>query len=445
MRKFLFLLVFALAGCDGDGGGGVKEEPTADQHPPNIFNLKLTPDAVEYMADGGSTQVTANFGYNDAGLDVLALKVAMPDGSVFSVPIDGPIDSYVGKLVEQFAIATDEVGEVEMEFWLVDSKGVTSPRLSAGVLVYGDVDEWFERMSDIPQPLNAVARWWGDSKFIAVGDHGTILTSPDGIAWTARDSGTDVALYDVACDPYACYAVGDSGTMLRSWDGETWEETWDGTENISLRSISSNPLLRYVGGSDLDDDTSFMMRYVPATDTWKTIDALAPGGSSITGIATSFGWPPAVHVATQTVMFPTPGAILTSADGLTWIRVAISAQNEETYSLLYDGERFWAGGTWGRIYASPDGVNWTTLQTPAQNAAFTAMAWNGSVLVAHGTFDDFIPASHYGVVTADSGATWETFVIGVDFESHGLAYADGRFVSVGRTTPDGEGAIFSTR
>ena len=51
-----------------------------------------------------------------------------------------------------------------------------------------------------------------------------------------------------------------------------------------------------------------------------------------------------------------------------------------------------------------------------------------------------------GVVTSDGGQTWETFVIGAAYEPRGLAYEDGRLVSVGQSlTEPGKGAIFTTQ
>jgi photosystem II stability/assembly factor-like uncharacterized protein len=445
MRKYLFFLVLVLVGCDGSDDG-FKGQPTADQHAPNIFNLELSPGSLEYMEGGGSTLVTVDFGYNDAGLDIKSLMVEMPDGSVLSIEIEGPIDSFVGKLTEQFTIATDEVGLREMELWLVDSMGDASPHLSAEVLVYGDPFNWRERMTGLPNALNDVAVGWLATRFIAVGDNGTILTSPDGLAWTSQESGTDVDLHAVACVWYLCYVVGDSGTVLSSWDGENWESRWDGPDNISLRTLHLSFVLEFAAGTDLADDVPFMMKYDNATDTWTEIDALPVGGTSITGIAAEFGFPSNMQVATQTIPFPDTGTILTSADGLTWVEVAISAGHESTYSVLYDGERFWVGGTAGHIYSSPDGVNWTAFQTPAFMSSMTAMVRNGSMLVAHGTNDFFGLGNQLGVITEDAGATWQTFEIGDDYETRGLAYADGRFVSVGRTLPaPGQGAIFSTQ
>lgn len=444
MRKCLFFLALVLVGCGGDGDGA-KQQPVADQHHPNIFSLEVSPDSVAYMEGGGSTLLTANFGYNDSGLDLESLMVEMPDGSVLNIAIKGPIESYVGRLSEQFSMATDEVGLHEIEIWLVDAKGDVSPHLTAGVLVYGEPTDWHERLTGLPNSLNDVAVGWQDFRFIAVGDNGTILTSPDGIAWTSQDSGTDVDLHAVACVFYLCYVVGDSGTVLSSWDGETWGSLWDGPDDVSLRALDRSFVLEFVAGTNLAGDVPVLMKYNSAADTWTQIDALPDGGTSITGIRTMYGPTANIHVATQEIPFPDTGMILTSADGLAWVEVAISAGHESTYSLLHDGERFWAGGTAGHVYSSPDGVNWTAFQTPAFMSSLTAMVHTGSMLVAHGTNEFFGLGNQVGVLTEDAGATWQTFEIGDDYETRGLAYADGRFVSVGRTLPaPGQGAIFST-
>ena len=444
MRKSLFLIALVLAGCGGDGDG-FKQQPVADQHPPNIFNLTLSPASLDYMEGGGSTLVTAEFGFNDAGRDIVSLEVKMPDGSTVSIDIAEKTGEQIGKVTEQVSVATTEVGPCRMEFRLVDSEGDSSQQLTGYVLVAGNSSDWRQRLTGLPHALNAVASWWGDPKFVAVGDGGTIVTSADGIAWTLRDSGTEVNLHDVICDPYACYAVGDYGTVLRSWDGETWEETWDGPDDFSLRTIGNNLLLLYIAGTNVADDTPVILRFDFATSAWVEVDLLPQGGTSITGIATSFGIPPDTYVATQEVPFPDPGTLLTSADGRTWIEVAISSGHESTYSPLFDGERFWVGGTAGHVYSSADGVNWMELQTPAQMSSLTAMVHTGSLLLAHGTNEFFGLGDQVGVMTEDAGATWQTFQIGEDYETRGLAYADGRFVSVGRTLPvPGQGAIYST-
>src|SRR5690606_33448874 len=58
--------------------------------------------------------------------------------------------------------------------------------------------------------------------WVAVGNNGTILTSPDGTTWTSRNSGTTLNLRDVAYDGNLWVAVGWDGTILTSPNGVTW-------------------------------------------------------------------------------------------------------------------------------------------------------------------------------------------------------------------------------
>jgi Bacterial Ig-like domain (group 2) len=57
---------------------------------------------------------------------------------------------------------------------------------------------------------------WSGTQFVAVGDGGTILTSPDGVAWTVQASGISDALRSVAWSGTQYLAVGDEGLVLGS-------------------------------------------------------------------------------------------------------------------------------------------------------------------------------------------------------------------------------------
>lgn len=72
--------------------------------------------------------------------------------------------------------------------------------------------------------------FWTGSQFIAVGENGAIVTSPDGITWTARNSGVTATLYGAAASPTRLAVVGTSGTIVTSDDdGTTWVQQSSGT------------------------------------------------------------------------------------------------------------------------------------------------------------------------------------------------------------------------
>jgi photosystem II stability/assembly factor-like uncharacterized protein len=69
-------------------------------------------------------------------------------------------------------------------------------------------------------PLYAVA--WGNQQFVAVGEGGTILTSPDAHTWTQRTSATSEYLYSMIWANQQFVAVGWNGTILTSPDARSW-------------------------------------------------------------------------------------------------------------------------------------------------------------------------------------------------------------------------------
>lgn len=57
---------------------------------------------------------------------------------------------------------------------------------------------------------------WCTDKFVAVGAGGSIKTSPDGVTWTSRTSGTSSDLYGVSEHNGVLLVTGNAGTVLRS-------------------------------------------------------------------------------------------------------------------------------------------------------------------------------------------------------------------------------------
>lgn len=91
---------------------------------------------------------------------------------------------------------------------------VTSQPLHADYL-----DTWnWRNPLPVGEYLNSVIH--GDGAFVAVGDMGTILTSPDSVTWTIRSSGTDVSLHGVTYGNSTFVAVGGE-VILQSGSSET--------------------------------------------------------------------------------------------------------------------------------------------------------------------------------------------------------------------------------
>src|SRR5262249_10627584 len=63
---------------------------------------------------------------------------------------------------------------------------------------------------------------YSNGLYVAVGQQGTVVTSPDGINWTAQDSTMLNNLLSVTCGWAGFLAVGVNSTMISSPDGVNW-------------------------------------------------------------------------------------------------------------------------------------------------------------------------------------------------------------------------------
>ena len=98
---------------------------------------------------------------------------------------------------------------------------------------------------------------------MAMGTSGTVLTSPDGITWTSQTSGTLNPLYCVTWTGNQLVAGGGGfsatpingmyvykGVILTSPDGVTWTSRISGTTSDLRSVVSTGTKLVAVGGVD---------------------------------------------------------------------------------------------------------------------------------------------------------------------------------------------------
>jgi len=173
--------------------------------------------------------------------------------------------------------------------------------------------------------MNAIAV--GAGLFIAVGDGGTLFTSPDLLLpWTQRvsDTGTTEDLYGVSLLNGLFVATGANGTLLTSPEGANWTARNSNTPN-ALRGAAFAAL---TGGP----------RYVAVGDA---------------------------------------GTIVTSADGITWDSPVAPPLAANLTSVVF-GSRFVAVGQGGAVAYSDDGLNWTQTTAGTNDLA--------RVLFAPGTY-----------------------------------------------------------
>ncbi len=167
-----------------------------------------------------------------------------------------------------------------------------------------DLKEWTKQDSKAAQNLMNVG--FGLGMFVAVGQKGTITTSPDGINWTLQTSKHTGFIWDVATDGKHLVAAAQWGRVLTSTDGVNWT----------------------VHETDLP---------------WHLTDVAYGNGTFV-----AVGWDGQI-VQSETVATPQPsGEIRLSNPTKTW-----------PFEFLLNGD---AGATY-TIQATSDFKTWTTLTT----------------------------------------------------------------------------------
>ena len=201
---------------------------------------------------------------------------------------------------------------------------------------------------------------WADTLnlFVAVSTSGTgnrVLTSPDGITWTARQSAADNTWNAIAWNGTILVAVSSTGTGTRcmtSTDGITWT-----------------------------------IRTTPADNSWASVV-----------------WSPTLNLFCAVATTGVGNRIMTSPDGINW------TARQSPADLSWTGVT-WAGGTTNlfvavaltgndnRITTSPDGINWT-LRNVSTNTGFRSVTWSSTLnlLVAVGDGG--------GIQTSPNGINW---------------------------------------
>jgi hypothetical protein len=88
------------------------------------------------------------------------------------------------------------------------------------VLTSDDGVLWTARSSGVTNWIYHTA--YLNGQFVGVGEGGVVVTSSDGLAWTRRNSGTTKWLNTVGFHEGKYYAAGGQGTVLASSDAVSW-------------------------------------------------------------------------------------------------------------------------------------------------------------------------------------------------------------------------------
>jgi len=279
---------------------------------------------------------------------------------------------------------------------------------------------WQTASSGTGSRLSAVT--YGNGLFVAVGNGGVILTSPDGSFWTFRNSAAQKNFRDVTYGNGIFLASADTGNFDRSeiyvsTDGINWERrTSDNTNSLMSLSFgngifvasarSSSPALSGVASST----NGIHWNYTNIG----TVVSLAFGGSAFVASGGNF----------QTWI---------SSDGLSW--KSSTSFTTPTFATMTYGAGWFVGvqGNGGSS-ASPDGINWA-LGGSQNISTVTSISYGNGLFVVVGE-----AVNSFSVST--NGLNWTSIAFYPQSKIFDVTFAHGSFVAVGDaglivTSPNG--------
>jgi hypothetical protein len=312
-----------------------------------------------------------------------------------------------GGSVPQASVDTDAQGEASVE-WTVGEPG--SPQtLTATVAA----------LTPVTFTATSTVAW------VAVGccEPNAIVTSLDGITWTARPTEFDRA-FAVAFNGEQWVVAGQSDVLLAtSPDGITWTErdvpiadfamavAWDGTQWVAggccTGNLATSPdgitwteretALEYVLGLAGNGSQWVAVGFAPdhsierSTDgvTWSPVDG-GPEGEEAWGVA----WNGTLWMATEGLA----GRVYTAPDAETWTPQPILG-TESAHAASWNGTMWLVSGSSGDVALSADAIDWTTHDTGLQSNY--AAAWSGLQWIVVGS-----PVVSTRIATSPDGMTW---------------------------------------
>ena len=255
--------------------------------------------------------------------------------------------------------------------------------------------------------------------FVAVGDYGVILVSPDGENWTARYQPQSVGFTRVCRSNGSYVVMGQQfGAGSNTWSAVLWTS---------------------------DDALTWTTRYT-ATNT--VVTGLAAGNGILVAVAvmTSPGepvtaqslvstdgqqWNPAGTISQRWISDITFGngvfvaiggsRIFASDDAAAWIEATVPTGSSLRAVGFHLGQ-FVAVGEAGMILTSPDGLEWTS-RSSGSTASLSAVAGGAGYVAVAGNSGT--------VLTSQDGVSWVPR-LGSLLDLRGLAYGADTFVAFGR-------------
>ncbi len=209
-----------------------------------------------------------------------------------------------------------------------------------GIQTSPDGQAWTPRDSTVTNNLLGVL--WDGRQYLVGGDHGTLLASPDGINWTPRVSGTHIHLSAFGYSGTRYVAVGNDGIII-SDDARTWRKpvSWVEVARVPFTACTWTGSQFLACGLGLDQLPTIYTS--PDGEQWtlreKTITASLRAALTFNG---------AIYVAGDNVLEQS------TDDGTTWTNIFPSANGNQLFmGLATDGQNLIAVGFNRNVWVLP--------------------------------------------------------------------------------------------
>lgn len=280
---------------------------------------------------------------------------------------------------------------------------------------------WTPRSSGVSKNLRAVVWWQG--RFIACGWDHTIITSPDGIAWSIayQDPGSGVNFQHLVAWGNQLYAFATNWTTFVSSNGTDWNISGQWGPQVGSATVENFGATFFGGGWNYSADGAHWIHHA-IPDPFGTLYASASNGQTWVavndngeflvskpnathhwqemGSNTDIDFNDVIWYQNHWIGVGSKGGVTAfvahSFDGEHWTEQKVNGLFGFT-AIAQDDEVLVAVGAQGEIRRSVDGFTWTDVTSNTANT-LTGVAHNGIRWVAVGL--------NGTAVTSSNGTTW---------------------------------------